>query len=230
MVEIEMVLKVREVGESLDTLFKHEDCQDREAVLIRASFSNVGESLVGGLTLRSKRVAVCAEPSNTSCPSATLMLSTSPSKATVASSHASSVSSQPIPIVLQEKHNPYVTDKGHLVTWLDAMKAQSPPQFHSLHGDTPESYDMEAAEYAAWLKKHPSALSMFEELMVEAKAKQVVVFLDYDGTLSPIVEDPDRAYVSDDVCQHLHAFPDKASFSEMPCTLLGSDTSLSYLL
>jgi len=49
-------------------------------------------------------------------------------------------------------------------------------------------------------KKHPSALSMFEELMVKAKAKQVVVFLDYDGTLSPIVEDPDRAYVSDDVC------------------------------
>ncbi|CAM6080233.1 unnamed protein product [Sphagnum tenellum] len=82
------------------------------------------------------------------------------------------------------------------------------------------------AEYAAWLKKHPSALSMFEDLMVEAKAKQVVVFLDYDGTLSPIVEDPDRAYVSDDVCQHLHAFPDKASFSDMPCTLLGSDTSL----
>ncbi|CAK9198043.1 unnamed protein product [Sphagnum troendelagicum] len=81
-------------------------------------------------------------------------------------------------------------------------------------------------EYAAWLKKHPSALSMFEDLMVEAKAKQVVVFLDYDGTLSPIVEDPDRAYVSDDVCQHLHAFPDKASFSDMPCTLLGSDTSL----
>ncbi|KAH8942592.1 hypothetical protein BDL97_13G000900 [Sphagnum fallax] len=110
------------------------------------------------------------------------------------------------------------------------MKAQSPPQFHSLHGDTPESYDMEAAEYAAWLKKHPLALSMFEDLMVEAKAKQVVVFLDYDGTLSPIVEDPDQAYVSDDVCQHLHAFPDKASFSEMPCTFLGFDTSLGYLL
>ncbi len=122
-----MVLKVKEVGESLDTLFKHEDCQDREAMLIRASFSNIGESLVGGLTLGSKRAAVCAELSNTSCPSGTLMLSTSPSKAIVASSHASSVSSQPIPIVLQEKHNPYVTDKGHLVTWLDAMKAQSPP-------------------------------------------------------------------------------------------------------
>jgi hypothetical protein len=60
MVEIEMVLKVREVGESLDTLFKHEDCQDRETMLIRASFSNVGESLVGGLTLGSKRATVCA--------------------------------------------------------------------------------------------------------------------------------------------------------------------------
>ncbi len=79
-------------------------------------------------------------------------------------------------------------------------------------------------------KKHPSTLSMFEDLMVEAKAKQVVVFLDYDGTLSPIVEDPDRAYVLDDICQHLHAFPDKVSFSEMPCTLLGSDTSPGYLL
>ncbi|CAK9879340.1 unnamed protein product [Sphagnum jensenii] len=90
--------------------------------------------------------------------------------------------------------------------------------------------ELQNPQVKIWMKKHPSALSMFEDLMVEAKAKQVVVFLDYDGTLSPIVEDPDRAYVSDDVCQHLHAFPDKASFSEMPCTLLGSDTSLGYLL
>jgi hypothetical protein len=67
-------------------------------------------------------------------------------------------------------------------------------------------------------------------LMVEAKAKQVVVFLTYDGTLSPIVEDLDWAYVSDDVCQHLHAFPDKAPFLEMPCILLGSNTSQGYLL
>jgi len=98
MVEIEMVLKVKEVGESLDTLFKHEDCQDREAMLIRASFSNVGESLVGGLTLGSKRAAVCAELSNTSCPSGTLMLFTSPSKATVASSHASLCLHSPFPL------------------------------------------------------------------------------------------------------------------------------------
>lgn len=29
------------------------------------------------------------------------------------------------------------------------------------------------------------------------KGKQIVVFLDYDGTLSPIVSDPDRAFMSD---------------------------------
>lgn len=32
-----------------------------------------------------------------------------------------------------------------------------------------------------------------------AKGKEIVVFLDYDGTLSPIVEDPDEAYMSDAV-------------------------------
>lgn len=29
--------------------------------------------------------------------------------------------------------------------------------------------------------------------------KKMVVFLDYDGTLSPIVNDPDRAFMSDAV-------------------------------
>lgn len=33
--------------------------------------------------------------------------------------------------------------------------------------------------------------------MREAKDKRIVVFLDYDGTLSPIVNDPDKAFMSD---------------------------------
>jgi trehalose 6-phosphate phosphatase len=37
---------------------------------------------------------------------------------------------------------------------------------------------------------------MFEKMMDASKGKQIVVFLDYDGTLSPIVNDPDRAYMS----------------------------------
>ncbi|XVE64347.1 hypothetical protein DITRI_Ditri07aG0094300 [Diplodiscus trichospermus] len=54
----------------------------------------------------------------------------------------------------------------------------------------------EVAGYASWLLKHPSALNSFDSVMKEAKGKKVVVFLDYDGTLSPIVEDPDKAFMS----------------------------------
>ncbi|CAA7401001.1 unnamed protein product [Spirodela intermedia] len=44
--------------------------------------------------------------------------------------------------------------------------------------------------------EHPSALGMFEEIVSLSKGKKIVMFLDYDGTLSPIVDDPDRAYMS----------------------------------
>lgn len=36
-------------------------------------------------------------------------------------------------------------------------------------------------------------------MMKAAKGKWIVVFLDYDGTLSPIVNNPDRAFMSDEV-------------------------------
>lgn len=47
--------------------------------------------------------------------------------------------------------------------------------------------------------RHPSALDMFDQIVDASKGKQIVMFLDYDGTLSPIVEDPDRAFMSDSV-------------------------------
>jgi trehalose 6-phosphate phosphatase len=40
---------------------------------------------------------------------------------------------------------------------------------------------------------------MFEQIMDASKGKQIVMFLDYDGTLSPIVDDPDRAFMSESV-------------------------------
>lgn len=46
---------------------------------------------------------------------------------------------------------------------------------------------------------HPSALDMFDQIIDASKGKQIVMFLDYDGTLSPIVDDPDRAFMSDSV-------------------------------
>uniref|UniRef100_J3LPB7 Trehalose 6-phosphate phosphatase n=1 Tax=Oryza brachyantha TaxID=4533 RepID=J3LPB7_ORYBR len=49
------------------------------------------------------------------------------------------------------------------------------------------------------VEKHPSALGRFEAVAAAAKGKRIVVFLDYDGTLSPIVEDPDRAVMTDEM-------------------------------
>lgn len=51
--------------------------------------------------------------------------------------------------------------------------------------------------------EHPSALDSFDQMMKAAKGKKIVVFLDYDGTLSPIVNDPDSAFMSNEVCHHL---------------------------
>jgi hypothetical protein len=46
-------------------------------------------------------------------------------------------------------------------------------------------------------RKHPSALGKFEQIASASQGKKIVMFLDYDGTLSPIVADPDTAYMSD---------------------------------
>ena len=47
--------------------------------------------------------------------------------------------------------------------------------------------------------KYPSALASFEQIANFAKGKKIALFLDYDGTLSPIVENPENAFMSDDV-------------------------------
>jgi trehalose 6-phosphate phosphatase len=45
----------------------------------------------------------------------------------------------------------------------------------------------------------PSALSQFKELATHFNKKPVIVFLDYDGTLTPIVNRPDLAILSQDM-------------------------------
>ena len=42
--------------------------------------------------------------------------------------------------------------------------------------------------------------------MKELPRKKIVVFLDYDGTLSPIVDDPDRAFMSPEVNYYYYKF------------------------
>jgi trehalose-phosphatase len=45
----------------------------------------------------------------------------------------------------------------------------------------------------------PSALASFEQVRREIDGKQVALFLDYDGTLTPIVERPEQAILRDDM-------------------------------
>ncbi|XP_057858805.2 probable trehalose-phosphate phosphatase C isoform X3 [Cryptomeria japonica] len=80
--------------------------------------------------------------------------------------------------------------------WLEAMRSSSPPQVNYLDTQKPVAGNVLNNE---WLVKHPSALDVFEDITSMAQGKQLVVFLDYDGTLSPIVENPDHAYMSDEM-------------------------------
>ncbi|KAF9616724.1 hypothetical protein IFM89_032000 [Coptis chinensis] len=82
--------------------------------------------------------------------------------------------------------------------WLDAMKSSSPPR-KKLTKDTSIDVGPDDSQlvYLSWMLKYPSAISSFERIMNYAKGKRIALFLDYDGTLSPIVDDPDRAFMSD---------------------------------
>ncbi|XWS33306.1 hypothetical protein CRYUN_Cryun22dG0070200 [Craigia yunnanensis] len=77
---------------------------------------------------------------------------------------------------------------ARLNAWVDSMRASSPTHIKSLPSLTDDQ--------GSWNLHHPSALEMFEQIIDASKGKQIVMFLDYDGTLSPIVEDPDRAFMS----------------------------------
>ncbi|CAM0903451.1 unnamed protein product [Alopecurus aequalis] len=48
----------------------------------------------------------------------------------------------------------------------------------------------------AWLAQCPSALASFDQIIANARGKKIALFLDYDGTLSPIVSDPEKAFMS----------------------------------
>uniref|UniRef100_A0A0A9A4P5 Trehalose 6-phosphate phosphatase n=1 Tax=Arundo donax TaxID=35708 RepID=A0A0A9A4P5_ARUDO len=78
---------------------------------------------------------------------------------------------------------------------LDAMKSSSPRKKHNIAFDQDNSLDEDPA-YSAWMSKCPSALTSFKQIVANAQGRKIAVFLDYDGTLSPIVDDPDKAFMS----------------------------------
>lgn len=54
-------------------------------------------------------------------------------------------------------------------------------------------------EYAKWVERHPHAVRCFDQLLARMQGKRVAVFLDYDGTLTPIVRNPDAAFISNEM-------------------------------
>lgn len=82
-----------------------------------------------------------------------------------------------------------VNSAQRISSWVDSMKASSPTHVKSLPSLTEDNN-------SSWMLRHPSALDMFEQIIDASQGKQIVMFLDYDGTLSPIVDDPDRAFMS----------------------------------
>ncbi|XP_031481463.1 probable trehalose-phosphate phosphatase G [Nymphaea colorata] len=85
--------------------------------------------------------------------------------------------------------------------WLDAMKASSPT--HRNHATKDESSEQDAA-FRLWEVAYPSALGSFKLITNSARGKRILLFLDYDGTLSPIVDNPDFAFILDGMRPVIH--------------------------
>ncbi|KAL5230166.1 hypothetical protein ABZP36_028942 [Zizania latifolia] len=83
---------------------------------------------------------------------------------------------------------------GRINGWVESMRASSPTHAKAAAVLAAGAVD---DERAAWMVRHPSALSKFDQIVAASKGKKIVMFLDYDGTLSPIVDDPDAAFMSD---------------------------------
>ncbi|KAI0501002.1 hypothetical protein KFK09_019220 [Dendrobium nobile] len=100
-------------------------------------------------------------------------------------------------IIPKRRTFPNKLDDVRTSGWLDAMKASSPPR-KKINKDINFDTASEEADalYLSWLKIYPSAISSFEKITNYAKGKTVALFLDYDGTLSPIVDNPEHAYMS----------------------------------
>ncbi|KAI5074803.1 hypothetical protein GOP47_0010764 [Adiantum capillus-veneris] len=93
-------------------------------------------------------------------------------------------------------------ENASITGWLEAMKDSSPPRTRCHpQVDVYDKSEFEAIdmEYKAWAANHPSAVENFEKLIEAASGKRIFVFLDYDGTLSPIVENPECAFMPDEM-------------------------------
>ncbi|KAL1216256.1 putative trehalose-phosphate phosphatase C [Cardamine amara subsp. amara] len=86
---------------------------------------------------------------------------------------------------------------GKIETLIDSLRDLSPTRIRSSSDE--EHVSNNDSERSSWIALHPSALDMFDKIMSDAQGKQIIMFLDYDGTLSLITEDHDKAYITDEM-------------------------------
>ncbi|XBI25051.1 hypothetical protein VPH35_050044 [Triticum aestivum] len=65
--------------------------------------------------------------------------------------------------------------------------------------DTKVPSEAQEAAASAALAKCPSAIDSFQEIITNCQGKTIALFLDYDGTLSPKVNNPEEAYMSSEM-------------------------------
>ncbi|RAL47022.1 hypothetical protein DM860_017063 [Cuscuta australis] len=105
-------------------------------------------------------------------------------------------------------HNAVVSDPKPCAALPAAVPATAGPPvrgrfitalFESMRNSSPSRRSDDHNNYHSWISSHPSALGMFDEIVKCSKGKKIVIFLDYDGTLSSIVEDPDKAFMTNEM-------------------------------
>ncbi|MDT7042882.1 trehalose-phosphatase [Candidatus Nitronereus thalassa] len=98
---------------------------------------------------------------------------------------------------------------GHFGLVIGIDRAGQSEALHSHGGDVVVSdlVEIEVLDEAGvlWISSQalPSALHQFKKLMAEFHEKRVIVFLDYDGTLTPIVNRPELAVLSSEMREAL---------------------------
>ncbi|KAL0331428.1 UNVERIFIED_CONTAM: putative trehalose-phosphate phosphatase F [Sesamum angustifolium] len=93
--------------------------------------------------------------------------------------------------------------------WLDAMQSSSPPRKKALKDINNINIVSDEAEiaYQSWLVRFvvQNALEVFIGRSKNTLALIYFFLADYDGTLSPIVDDPDRAFMSSEMRSALNS-------------------------
>eukprot|EP00887_Chlorella_sp_A99_P006904 scaffold2.g6904.t1 len=79
--------------------------------------------------------------------------------------------------------------------WERRRGARSSPDLSRSGSGVSQPISEEEEEWETWREEHPCALQHFDVLAAAAAGKLVAVFLDYDGTLTPIVSNPDAAFM-----------------------------------